>query len=96
MVANVTGMKSGILANVNMNVKTIKRAKNIRVGILLHVFVRKVSLGSIIDDAVIRCDEIINTVGDVSPTATGIVSTNFCNEKIKYKIDYSSNCIQFS
>ena len=44
MVANVTQIKSGTMINANMNVKTIICEKKIKVGILLHVFVRTVNI----------------------------------------------------
>ena len=44
-------------------------------------------LGNIIDNSVIRCDEIINTVGNVSTAVTSTVSTNFYNKKVRYKMD---------
>ena len=37
-------IENGIMKHVNVNVKTIKRAKNITVEIPLHVFVRIVSI----------------------------------------------------
>ena len=36
--------QSGTIININVNVKTIKRAMKIIVGILLHVFLRMVSI----------------------------------------------------
>lgn len=44
MVANVNQIKIGTIINVNVNVKTIKHAMKIIVGILLHVSVRMVSI----------------------------------------------------
>ena len=44
MVANVNSIKIGTIINVNVNVKTIKHAMRIIVGILLHVSVRMVSI----------------------------------------------------
>ena len=44
MVANVNQIKIGTIINVNVNVKTIKHAMRIIVGILLHVSVRMVSI----------------------------------------------------
>ena len=39
--------------------------------------------GSIINNSVIRCDEIINAVGNVSTT----MSTNFYKKKVRYNMD---------
>ena len=44
MVANVNQIKIGTIINVNVNVKTIKHAMKIIVGILLHASVRMVSI----------------------------------------------------
>ena len=33
------------------------------------------------------CDEIINTADSVSTTVTSTVTTNFCNKKVRYKMD---------
>ena len=44
MVANVNQIKIGTIINVNVNVKTIKHAMKIIVGILLHVSVRMVNI----------------------------------------------------
>ena len=42
--ANLIQIKNGIIKHVNVNVKVIISAKNIIVGILVHVFVRIVSI----------------------------------------------------
>ena len=42
--ANLIQIKNGIIKHVNVNVKIIISAKNIIVGILVHVFVRIVSI----------------------------------------------------
>ena len=83
LVVNVTQIKNGTIINVNVNVKTIKRAIKIIVGILVHVSVRMTN----IDDSAIRCDEIINAQGTVSTTVTSTVSTNFYNKKSRCKMD---------
>ena len=45
-------------------------------------------LGSIIDNSVITCDEIINATDSVSTNITTTVSTNFYSKKLRYnKID---------
>ena len=45
-------------------------------------------LGSIIDDSVITCHEIINTVDSVSTNVINTVSTYFCNKKVRYEMDW--------
>ena len=57
-----------------VSVKIIRCSKNFIVGIVQHVFVRMV-----------MCDEIINTVGNISTTVTSNMSTNF---KTDYYILY--------
>ena len=42
--ANVTLVKSEIIINVSVIIKIIKPARKITVGILVHVFVRKISI----------------------------------------------------
>ena len=44
IVQHVIQIKNGIIKHVNMNVKIIVSAKKIIVGILIHVFVRIVSI----------------------------------------------------
>ena len=44
IVQHVIQIKNGIIKYVNVNVKNIVRAKKIIVGILAHVFLRKVSI----------------------------------------------------
>ena len=44
-------------------------------------------LGSIIDDSVMRCNEIINTADSVSTNVTSTVSANFHIKKVKCKMD---------
>ena len=43
-------------------------------------------LTSIIDNSVIRCDEIINAV---SPNVPTTMSTNFQKKKVRYKMNFS-------
>ena len=45
-------------------------------------------LGSSNDNSVIRCGKIISAVGNVSATVSSTVSTNFCNKKVRYKMDF--------
>ena len=40
-----------------------------------------------IDNSAIMCDEIINVEVIVSTTVTIIVSTNFCNKSVRYKMN---------
>ena len=44
IVGNTTLTKSGMMKHVNVSVKTIKYSKKITFGILVHVFVRMVSI----------------------------------------------------
>ena len=44
-------------------------------------------LGSIIDDSVITCHEIINTVDSVSTNVINTVPTYFYNKKVRYEVD---------
>ena len=44
VVVNVTQIKSRIMINVHVNVNTIKHAKKIIFEILLHIFVKTVSI----------------------------------------------------
>ena len=89
MVANTAQIKSGIMLNVNVNVNPITHVNKTIVGILIHVSVRMINiyLESIIDDSVIRGDEIIYTIDSVSATVTSILLTHFCNKKIRSKMD---------
>ena len=48
IVQYVIQIKSGIIKRVNVNVKIIVSAKNIKVGILAHVFVRIVSISNVL------------------------------------------------
>ena len=43
-------------------------------------------LGSIIDDSVITCDEIINAADSVLTNVISTVSKNFYNKKVRYKM----------
>ena len=44
-------------------------------------------LGSIIDDSLIKCDEIIKAADCISTNVMSTASTNFCNKKVRYKMD---------
>ena len=68
VVANVTQIKSGVIKYVNGSLKTIKVQKSYVLNPSTFVCENGKYLGSTIDDSVIRCDEIINAVGNVSTT----------------------------
>ena len=70
MVENVIQIKSGIKINVGASVYV----KKVIFGILLHAVAKMRNLASVIDNSVIKCDEIIDAV-ERKP-----VTTNF-NEK---------------
>ena len=59
------------MANVNVSVKSIIRAKRITVRILAHVF----------DDSVIVCDKRINVTKSESAKVTNTVLINICTNK---------------
>ena len=73
-------IKNGIMKNANANVKTIKRAKKMMIGIIVHAVAKIVS---IIDDSVITCDEVINIIYSVSKIVTSAMSINFEDKRKK-------------
>ena len=78
---NVSQIKSEIAINVIMSVKSKKKKKKIKFGILLHGIVK---VENTLDNSVITCDEVIESYNEEIKT----IPTNF-NEKIellKYKV----------
>ena len=72
------------MKNANANVKTTKRAKeNDDWNNSTYCCESSKYLGSIIDDSVITCDEIINIIYSVSKIVTSAVSINFEDKRKK-------------
>ena len=59
-VENVIRIKSGIMINFNVSVKSIIYGKKITIWILVHVVAKIVNIKNIMYDSVITCDEIID------------------------------------
>ena len=63
IVKHVIQVKNGEIINVNVSVKTIRRAKNIIFGILEHGLVIRFErkyLKSVVDDSNIKCNQTTN------------------------------------
>ena len=75
-------IKNGMMKHINVSVKIIVRAKKIIVGILVHVFVRTVSISKCyfnIYTSVIVCHEIKNARNSVSTKIANTLPTNVTN-----------------
>ena len=104
MVENVTQIKSGITINVGVSAKIQNKITCVKKIIFRILFFRSCDdskyVGSIIDNPVITCDEIINAAESASTNvSTNLMSTvstnvasnaslNFYNRKVRYKIDF--------
>ena len=82
--ANVAQIKSGIMIYIDERVSEVQK-------LWLEYYYMYLweckYLGSIIDDSVITCDEIIKATDSVSTNVASTVSTNFYNKEVRYKKD---------
>ena len=82
--ANVAQIKSGIMIYIDERVSEVQK-------LWLEYYYMYLweckYLGSIIDDSVITCDEIIKATDSVSTNVSSTVSTNFYNKEVRYKKD---------
>ena len=76
IVQYIIQIKSGIIKNVNVNVKAIASIKKVIVGILPHVFVRTKYLKSIPNTSVTERVEIIIVMDNVSTKKSNTIATN--------------------
>ena len=84
MVANTTWIKSGIIVIVYMCVNNQRNIMCTEKIIFATCSCKNSKyLGSIIDDSVIMCDEVINVGNYVSTNVTSAVSTYFFNKKVR-------------
>ena len=83
MVANTTWIKSGMIVIVYMIVNNQRNMCTEKIIFATCSCKNSKYLGSIIDDSVIMCDEVINVGNYVSANVTSAVSTYFFNKKVR-------------